>query len=74
MVFEKDKMYAITSTLGNGETKVYTIGKDEVKLLKDTKDLNIYYLDYWFEKASRQRSACRRPSTASSSAPSSSKI
>ena len=54
MVFEKDKMYAITSTLGNGETKVYTIGKDEVKLLKDTKDLNIYYLDYWFEKATTE--------------------
>ena len=54
MVFEKGKIYVITSTLGNGETKVYTIGNDNPKLLKDTKELNIYYLDYWFEKSTTQ--------------------
>lgn len=59
MVFEEDKIYVLTSTLGNGETNVYTINKDkekdkdkvEVIKLKDTKDLNIYYLDYWFEES-----------------------
>ena len=51
MIFEKDKRYVVTSTLGSGETCVYTIGSDEApKKLKDTKDLNIYYLDYWYEE------------------------
>jgi len=52
MIFEKDKIYAITSTLGSGETNIFTIGSDEQpRKLKDTKDLNIYYLDYWFEES-----------------------
>ena len=51
MIFEKDKIYVVTSTLGSGETCVYKIGSDEApKKLKDTKDLNIYYLDYWYEE------------------------
>jgi hypothetical protein len=51
MIFEKDKIYAVTSTLGSGETTIFTIGNDEqVQKLKDTKDLNIYYLDYWYEE------------------------
>lgn len=51
MIFEKDKIYAVTSTLGNGDTCVYTIGSDQpTKKLKETKDLNIYYLDYYFEE------------------------
>ena len=52
MIFEKDKIYAITSTLGSGETNIFIIGSDEQpRKLKDTKDLNIYYLDYWFEES-----------------------
>ena len=51
MIFEKDKKYAVTSTLGSGETTIFTIDNDEqVQKLKDTKDLNIYYLDYWYEE------------------------
>ena len=51
MIFEQNKIYVVTSTLGSGETNVFVIGSDEApKKLKDTKDLNIYYLDYWFEE------------------------
>ena len=51
MMFDKDKIYAVTSTLGNGETCVYTIGDEKnVQKLKDTKELNIYYLDHWFQE------------------------
>ena len=52
MVFEKDKIYVLASTLGNGETIVYTMGKEqETRKLKDTRELSIYYLDYWFEES-----------------------
>ena len=51
MIFEKTKIRVVTSTLGSGETNVFVIGSDEQPLkLQDTKDLNIYYLDYWFEE------------------------
>ena len=51
MIFEAKKMYAVTSTLGSGETNVFTIDSDQQpKKLQETKDLNIYYLDYWFEE------------------------
>ena len=52
MIFEKDKRYIVVSTLGNGETYVYNMNEEQyIKKLNDTKDLNIYYLDYWFEES-----------------------
>jgi len=52
MIFEKDKRYVVVSTLGNGETYVYNMNEEQyIKKLNDTKDLNIYYLDYWFEES-----------------------
>ena len=51
MIFENGKIYAVVSTLGTGETIIYTLNSDqEPKQLKDTKDTNIYYLDYYFKK------------------------
>ena len=48
MIFEQGKIYAVVSTLGTGETVVYTIGSEQPGTqLKDTKDINIYYLDYY---------------------------
>jgi len=48
MIFEIGKIYAVVSTLGSGETVVYTIGSEQPGMqLKDTKDINIYYLDYY---------------------------
>ena len=52
MVFEKDTFYVIVSTLGNGETCVYNISNEQnIRKLKETRELNIYYLDYWFEES-----------------------
>ena len=51
MIFEEKRIYVVTSTLGSGETNVFTMKSEEPpNKLKDTKDLNIYYLDYWFEE------------------------
>ena len=51
MIFDKTTIYVVVSTLGSGETCVYKIGDDQfIKKLNDTKDLNIYYLDYWYEE------------------------
>ena len=51
MFFEKNKIYVVTSTLGNGETAIYDIEKkDNPTKIDNTKDLSIYYLDYWFDK------------------------
>ena len=48
MIFEIGKIYAVVSTLGTGETVIYTIGSEQPGMqLKDTKDINIYYLDYY---------------------------
>ena len=53
MIFEKGLFYIVVSTLGTGETCVYTIGNEQnMKKLKDTRELNIYYLDYWYEQES----------------------
>ena len=52
MIFEKGLFYIVVSTLGTGETCVYTIGNEQnMKKLKDTRELNIYYLDYWYEES-----------------------
>ena len=65
MFFEKNKIYVVTSTLGSGETTVFTLVYDEKgkkfsdepeRKLKDTKDLNIYYLDYWYEEDAEEGS------------------
>ena len=51
MFFEENKTYVVVSTLGSGDTNVFVMGCDDKPTqLKDTKDLNIYYLDYWFEE------------------------
>ena len=51
MFFEENKTYVVVSTLGSGDTNVFVMGCDDKPIqLKDTKDLNIYYLDYWFEE------------------------
>ena len=53
--FEEKKKYAVVSTLSTGETKIFDIDeRRKVKELKDTKDLNIYFLTYWYDKANSQ--------------------
>ena len=57
MIFEKGLFYIVVSTLGTGETCVYTIGNEQtMKKLKDTRELNIYYLDYWYEEDAEEGS------------------
>ena len=51
MFFDENKIYVVTSTLGNGETLIYTVGdKAEPTKIEYTKDTSVYYLDYWNEK------------------------
>ena len=51
MFFDENKIYVVTSTLGNGETLIYTVGdKVEPTKIEYTKDTSVYYLDYWNEK------------------------
>ena len=51
MFFDQNKIYVVTSTLGNGETTIYTVDpKTEIKKIENTKDLSVYYLDHWLDK------------------------
>lgn len=52
LIFDESKILAVTSSLGsNAVTKVYDIKeKDSVRELNDSKNLNVYYVDYWYNK------------------------
>lgn len=54
-MFEPNKIYVVISTLGNGETWVIHFDdkfkKDEIK---DTKDLNVYFLSYWWDENNKE--------------------
>ena len=51
MFEETDIIYAVISTLANGKTWVVNIKeKDNKKELKDSNDLNVYFLCYWWDE------------------------
>ena len=53
-MFEESDIYAVVSTLGSGETFVCKVGSnDEPQALSDTKDLNIYFLAYWWDEKNK---------------------
>ena len=48
MIFDEDKKYVVTSSIGsNNMTKVYNIDSKELKDLNSTKDLTVFYMEYW---------------------------
>lgn len=50
MMFEQNKKYVVTSTLASGETCVHDLDDPTKKEdIKDTKELNIYFLTYWWD-------------------------
>jgi WD40 repeat protein len=54
LMFEESDIYAVVSTLGSGETFVFKVGSnDEGIALHDTKDLNIYFLAYWWDEKNK---------------------
>lgn len=51
LIFEPKKMFAVTSSIGyNNHTKVYDIETNDCKELNSSNSLEVYYLDYWFNK------------------------
>ena len=51
MFDENGTIYAVISTLGSGETWVYPINdKAKKKALKNSKESNVYFLTYWWDK------------------------
>ncbi len=54
LMFEDNHIYPVVSTLGSGETFVFTVGSNEEgKELTDTKDLYIYFLTYWWDEKNK---------------------
>ena len=54
LMFEDSNIYPVVSTLGSGETFVFKVGSnDEGTALHDTKDLNIYFLAYWWDEKNK---------------------
>jgi hypothetical protein len=53
LIFEGKAIWAVTSSIGsNGVTKVFNVETKECKDINDSKNLNVYYLDHWYnEKA-----------------------
>ena len=53
LIFEGKEMWAVTSSIGsNGVTKVFNVETKECKEINESKNLNVYYLDHWYnEKA-----------------------
>ena len=55
LIFEESKIFAVVSTLGTGETYVCDLEDKNKKYdLKDTKDLNIYFLTYWWDDKKKE--------------------
>ena len=52
---ENNIIYAVISTLGSGETWVVNINEKDKKVqLKNSKDLNVYFLTYWFDESKKE--------------------
>ena len=54
LMFEPDKMYAVTSTLANGDSFVHCIKDGSRTELKDTKDLFVYFMTYWWDEKNKE--------------------
>lgn len=54
LMFEPDKMYAVTSTLANGDSFVHCIQDGSRTELKDTKDLFVYFMTYWWDEKNKE--------------------
>jgi len=55
LFFEENKIYAVTSTLSNGETFVIPLDDKEHKIeIPNTKDFNIYFLTYWWDEKNKE--------------------
>ena len=52
LIFDESKILAVTSSIGsNSVTKVYNIKEaGSVMELNDSKNLNVYYVDYWYNE------------------------
>ena len=52
LIFEQNQKFAVTISLGsNAVTKVYDVDhKDKVTEIAESKNLAVYYVDYWFNK------------------------
>lgn len=51
MFEESGLIYAVTSTLSNGETFVFTVDEEKKKeAVPKTKDISVYFLAYWWDK------------------------
>ena len=51
LLFDKDKMYGVASSLGaNSKTKVINVSNQSIDEIGDSNNLNVYYLDHWFNK------------------------
>ncbi len=50
LIFDKSKTLAVTTSLGsNAVTRVYDIqNKDGAREINDSKNLNVYYVDHWY--------------------------
>ena len=54
LMFEPDKIYAVTSTLANGDTFVHCLKDGSRTELKDTKDLFVYFMTYWWDEKNKE--------------------
>ena len=55
MFEENDKIYAVSSTLSSGETWVHPLfEKDKKYDVKNTKDLNVYFMTYWWDEENKE--------------------
>ena len=55
LLFEKDKMFGVVSSLGaNSKTKVLNVANSSIDDIADSNNLNVYYLDHWYNEAAAE--------------------